>query len=163
MKIAAAIAVVVCIALLAALVAASLLMSPGAPITTSAPMPTAAPEPAPAAAEVAPEVSEEPPWVVVEHDGQPLTAESLPGTDWHAGPYTLSFRDDGLVVVNRRFPGNWRLVADALAVEAQGQTLHGTLSGSSLTFEGREAERITFTESPDALQPRTVGPGKNIQ
>ncbi len=158
MKLAAVVAVAACVVLLGALVVASVLMGRGMTATTAAPMqatPPASAEPTGPEPAIFDE-SQEPPWIVVESGDERLTAETLPGTSWHAGPYTLSFRDNGTVVVNRRFEGAWRLVGDALIVEAQGQTLRGVLSGSMLTFEDREAERIEFRESPEQAPPRIV-------
>lgn len=85
-----------------------------APATTPASVPPAAPAPATGA----------------------ITAQSIVGTSWEAGPYKLTFNADGKLKVNDNIDGTWKIEGNKLIVEAAGQKIEADIEGDKITYNG---------------------------
>ncbi|MBI5091631.1 MAG: hypothetical protein HZB26_04210 [Candidatus Hydrogenedentes bacterium] len=85
-----------------------------APATTPASIPPATPAPA----------------------GAAITAQSIVGTSWEAGPYKLTFNADGKLKVNDAIDGTWSIEGTKLKIEAAGQKIEADIEGDKLTYNG---------------------------
>ncbi|MCC6487709.1 MAG: redoxin domain-containing protein [Candidatus Hydrogenedentes bacterium] len=76
--------------------------------------------------------------------GQPITAESLPGTAWRAGRFKLRFKRDGVLHVGRATTGTWAIEGAQLRLLVAGET-------HVLRVEG---DRLVSKDGPLALLER---------
>lgn len=67
-----------------------------------------------------------------------LTAESLPGTVWSAGPLKLAFEKDGKLLVNGSEPGEWTFDAGQVTVKAGDISYIVTVRGGRLFYGDME-------------------------
>lgn len=113
---------------------------------TAAPEPTSAPSPSVSlpgdvletedAAVAAPQETAE------DQTGAALTEETLVGTKWQAGPYTLEFQANGALLLNGERPGTWSIEGNALNVAAGDAKYTAEIRGDKLFYGGMPLTRI---------------------
>ncbi|MCC6696525.1 MAG: redoxin domain-containing protein [Candidatus Hydrogenedentes bacterium] len=67
--------------------------------------------------------------------GEPITAESLPGSVWRAGRFKLRFRPDGVLQVGRVMTGTWAIEGEQLRLDVDGETHLLRVEGDHLLSE----------------------------
>ncbi len=70
-----------------------------------------------------------------------LTAESLPGTTWSAGPLTLAFEPEGQLTVNGSESGEWTFDAGQVTVKTGDMSYIVTVRGEKLMYGDMELSR----------------------
>ncbi len=70
-----------------------------------------------------------------------LTAESLPGTAWSAGPLTLAFGQDGKLTANGSESGEWTFDAGQITVKTGDMSYIVTVRGGKLFYGDMELSR----------------------
>ena len=71
-----------------------------------------------------------------------LTAETLVGTKWRAGPYTLEFKANGVLVLNNDKEGTWSVEGNSLKVAAGDTSYTAEIRGDKLFYGGMPLTRI---------------------
>lgn len=107
---------------------------------------TAAPAPAPAEQQTQPAAVTETP-APAETPAQAaeapaLTAETLVGTKWQAGPYTLEFQANGVLVLNNDTQGTWSVEGNSVKVSAGDKSYTAEIKGDKLFYGGMPLSRL---------------------
>ena len=71
-----------------------------------------------------------------------LTAETLVGTKWQAGPYTLEFQANGVLVLNNDTQGTWSVEGNAVKVSAGDKSYTAEIKGDKLFYGGMPLSRL---------------------
>ena len=74
--------------------------------------------------------------------GGPITAESIVGTKWRFGGFTIAFEPDGKLKLNDALPGEWSIEGDTLKVSAMGQSHEAKIEGDKITYDGNPLEKV---------------------
>ena len=107
------------------------------------------PAPAAAPAETAPAQQEAQPAAITDSappaattETAALTAETLVGTKWQAGPYTLEFQANGVLVLNNDTQGTWSVEGNAVKVSAGDKSYTAEIKGDKLFYGGMPLSRL---------------------
>lgn len=112
----------------------------GAPESTSAPSPSVSP---PGEIPEAEDTGVSTPQETPEGDaGAALTEETIVGTKWQAGPYTLEFQANGALLLNGERPGTWSIEGNALNVAAGDAKYTAEIRGDKLFYGGMPLTRM---------------------